>query len=144
MTKEAKEMATRPRDDKETKMSKNDERLKREIADAVRTFGREQMELAAKSVSVKLRPGELLVRLDGALPSATRGLAATPAGRRVLRLYKAAFDAVKKALEIEVSRKVGLPVQESEFRAVLKSGHSMFRFALGAGPGGSGTWRRPP
>jgi len=145
MTKEAKEMVTRPRDDKEMQMSKNNERLEREIAEAVRTFGMEWMALAARSVSAKLRPRDLVVTLHDALPPAERDLAAKAkaeaAGRALLRLYPAQFDAVKKDLEIELSRKVGRPIRRSELRA-RKSGDAVFLFTLGAG--GSGRRRRPP
>jgi uncharacterized protein YbcI len=118
-------------------MIKN-ERLEREIADVVTAFGREEMALAAKSVAVNLRPRAIVVTLHEALPPAEQDYAAEAAGRVLLRrLYAAAFDAVKKSLEMAVSRKVGRPVRRSQLR-VAKSGDSVFLFALGARSGRAG------
>lgn len=144
MTKEAR-MTRGTRMIKESKMIKN-ERLEREIADAVRRFGIKWMALAAKSVTVNLCPRAIVVVLHEALPPAERRYAseAAAAGRRVLRLYAAAFDAVKKRLEIELSRKVRRPVRRSQLRVVSKSGDSVIHVALGARSGGSGRRRRPP
>lgn len=113
----------------------DEERLKKQIAEAVSDFHRDLMSVTPDEMAVDLHPGSVVVTIQGASCQAEKDLAHDEQARELLeQLHRRLFEISSPALETAIERIVGRPVERSRLSVDPETGDRVLLCTLSRRP----------
>lgn len=113
----------------------HEERLKEQIAEAVRSFHRDLMSVTPGEMAVDLHPGSVVVTIQGTSCQAEKDLAHDEQARELLeRLHRRLFEVSRPGLEAVIERLVGRPVERSRLSVDPETGDRVLLCTLSRRP----------